>query len=546
LPLEAHQAQVNAIAVLKGTDTVVTASDDRCTALWDANHTEPVRVFAHPSGRGMRACAIGDDSAHHKTIFTGCDHGSVFGWDPRAESHTLSLTGFGLNGRAHNGPITSIAYRESHLLTSSWDCTASLWDLRNSSKPLSTLASTDWILSARFLNHSSGSTLKTVAVGWEGQPYCMESGSTTRKFSLPLDPSSGSSSSSSLTCMTDIVQVDRSSFATKLVKDYQTEEFDSKSNRRQARAGAVLYFLTVAFAFVQGIVLIANWNREKIVHLKLVFIVLVALNAAVRGVYMLIPSSTFVGNESIQFIIFELPSFLFFSVYLSIIYLWVTVTLKASQFRQRKGFMGDAESIARDVFVVANIVLYAIFIVFMFLISILPSIEKPSVCFLGAQNNSLRNSSFYRTKLAYWCILAGLCVIVSVGFLIGASMLLRLVLSVERTGVSKHAQGSHRTKRMNKLILITVVAAVCTVFLLIRSALFLYASITTKSINIIVFVLLEVIPSCGLLYYLRPYLLMGLFKSSRTSSRSSGRSRSATDSASATSPRHGSSKESRQ
>lgn len=310
-------------------------------------------------------------------------------------------------------------------------------------------------------------------------------------------------------------------FATKLVKDYQTEEFDSKSNRRQARAGAVLYFLTVAFAILQGTILIIYWKTEKIVRLKIVFVVLVALNALVRGIYMLVPSSAFVGNESIQFIIFELPSFLFFSVYLSIIYLWVQVTLKASQWRKRKVFLGDAETVSHNVFIIANIVLYAIFVVFMFLISILPSIEKPSVCFLGAQNNTLRNSSFYRTKLAYWIIVASLCVIISVGFLIGAASLLRLVLSVERTGINKHSQGGHRSKRLNKLILITVVAVVCTIFLLIRSALFLYAAITSQPINIMVFVILEVVPSCGLLYYLRPYFLTRVFKSSKTSSRSS-------------------------
>lgn len=319
----------------------------------------------------------------------------------------------------------------------------------------------------------------------------------------------------------DYITESGSYFAAKLVKDYEIEEFDSVSNRRQARAGAVLYFLTVLFAIVQGTVLIVNWQKEKIVRLKIVFVVLVALNSLVRGIYMLVPSASFIGNESIQFIIFELPSFLFFSVFLSIIYLWVNVTLKASQWRKRKGFLGDAETVSRNLFIVANIILYAIFVVFMFLISILPSIEKPSVCFLGAQNNSLRNSSFYRTKLAYWIIVASLCVIISVGFLIGATSLLRLVLSVERTGVNKHSQGGHRSRRMNKLILITVVAVVCTIFLLIRCALFLYTAITSKSINTMVFVLLEVVPSCGLLYYLRPYFLISMFKSSKTSSRSS-------------------------
>lgn len=343
----------------------------------------------------------------------------------------------------------------------------------------------------------------------------------------------------------DFVNKSGSYFATKLVFDYQNEEEDSVSNRRQARAGAVLYFATVLFACVQGTVLIINWQKEKIVRLKIVFVVLVGLNALVRGIYMLVPASSFTGNESIQFIIFELPSFLFFSVFLSIIYLWVNVTLKASQWRKRKGFLGDAETVSRNLFIVANIVLYAIFIVFMFLISILPSIEKASVCFLGAQNNSIRNSSFYRTKLAYWVIVSALCVIISVGFLIGAASLLKLVLSVERTGVNKHSQGGHRSRRMNKLILITIVAVVCTVFLLIRSGLFLYTAITSKSINTILFVLLEVVPSCGLLYYLRPYFLISMFKSSKTSSRSSADSATGNSATPRTATRSGRSRSAR-
>lgn len=360
---------------------------------------------------------------------------------------------------------------------------------------------------------------------------------------LAFYPSKTINATDTMVC--DYINETGSYFATKLVYDYQNEEEDSVSNRRQARAGAVLYFATVLFAIVQGTVLIINWQKEKIVRLKIVFVVLVGLNSLVRGIYMLVPASAFTGNESIQFIIFELPSFLFFSVFLSIIYLWVNVTLKASQWRKRKGFLGDAETVSRNLFIVANIVLYAIFIVFMFLISILPSIEKASVCFLGAQNNSIRNSSFYRTKLAYWVIVSALCVIISVGFLIGASSLLKLVLSVERTGVNKHSQGGHRSRRMNKLILITIVAVVCTIFLLIRSGLFLYTAITSKSINTILFVLLEVVPSCGLLYYLRPYFLISMFKSSKTSSRSSADSATASATPRTASARSGRSRSAR-
>lgn len=308
-------------------------------------------------------------------------------------------------------------------------------------------------------------------------------------------------------------------FATKLVTNYQTQQVNSVSNIQQSDAGIALYFITAAFAVLQGVMLLLNFKKEKIIRLKLVFVVLVCINCLVRGAYLIVPSKSFVGFESIQFIIFELPSFLFFSVYLSIIYLWVNVVLKASRFGRRKGFLGDVETLSRDVFVVFNLLLYMIFIVFMYLISILPSLEQPSPCFLGAQNNSLRNSSFYKVKLAYWSIVAGLCFLVSLGFIAGATSLLRMVLSVEATGITKHNQGDARSKRMSKLYLITAVAMMCTLFLMVRAALFLYSSVTSKPINVMVFVLLEVIPSLGLLYYLRPYWFLSWFRSSGTSSR---------------------------
>jgi telomerase protein component 1 len=178
LPLSAHEAQINAVACLNGTDTVATASDDGTAGLWDCNSGDMVRAFAHSSGRAMRAVAIGNADAHYKMVFTGCDVGLVQGWDARAETASIALNQY--LGNTHMGPVTSITYTANHLLTSGWDNRAMLWDLRSLTSPVQVLNSQDWLLGATFPVQGSH---HFAAVGW-GDIVYSQADHSTRQLSL--------------------------------------------------------------------------------------------------------------------------------------------------------------------------------------------------------------------------------------------------------------------------------------------------------------------------------------------------------------------------
>jgi len=192
LPLSAHNAQINAVACLKGTDRVATASDDGTAAIWDSHVGSAVRYFAHSSDRAMRAVAIGDSDNYNGMIFTGCDIGIVQCWDERAEAATMSITS--VLGNTHNGPVTSISYARSHLWTTGWDNYVRLWDLRNLAKPIVASSSSDWLLSGQFAFDDS---LRGLAVGWDGTMWSLEPGMCTRSLHIPVPG----------TCITDLTNI---------------------------------------------------------------------------------------------------------------------------------------------------------------------------------------------------------------------------------------------------------------------------------------------------------------------------------------------------
>jgi len=194
LPLDAHQAQINAIACLSGSDTVVTASDDGCCAVFDSHIADAVRVFSHPGARAMRGCAIGDDSQWRGHIFTGCDAGIVRGWDQRKDTFTFALG----SSVAHNGPVSSISFFQGNLITSGWDNCSKIWDLRNTSTPAAVLSSTDWVLSAKFLR--AANSMKSVYVGWNGMLHCGESTGSVKHISAADDDADS-------TCFNDVTAV---------------------------------------------------------------------------------------------------------------------------------------------------------------------------------------------------------------------------------------------------------------------------------------------------------------------------------------------------
>jgi hypothetical protein len=288
-------------------------------------------------------------------------------------------------------------------------------------------------------------------------------------------------------------------FATKLVEDYEERQLRTKSETAQYRSAAVLFGLCALFGIIQGILLFSNRLEEKILSKKMVFIAIIVVNCIIRAVFVSLPANAFKPSAAAgQFVVFELPSFLFFSVFTTIIYLWLMVIAKTGVLGNRKA-MKTRRKIMFRTYLAINLLMYLVFIIFIILIAILPKLQEKSPCFLGSASSDATGSNVsYTIKLAYWIFQFIVSVAVGLAFLVAAFMLLRLM---------SHSQGvrSKKGSSSKPLIIITSVAVVCSIVILIRSSVFLWSAKTGHAVNVLVFAFLEIIPQAFLLFYLHPF-----------------------------------------
>lgn len=280
-------------------------------------------------------------------------------------------------------------------------------------------------------------------------------------------------------------------FAAMAVEDYSTQESLSQSMIIQSRVGAAIYFIVALFALIQWIVLFVKRKKLALANPKLIFVAIVFLNSVIRGTYLLLPTNAFEnGYEALKFVIFEFPSFLFFTVYSAVIYLWINV-VNFARFMGNKRKIKLATKKMTLLTVLINGIMYLVFVIFILLVAFSSQLESQLPCYLGNSSAS-GDLVIYRIRLAYWIFLSIICFAVSIAFLISFIFLMKPFLETQK-------------RRRFDIVLISVVATLCTVCMLIRSALFLYSAVTRKSIGPIAFVILEALPSIGLLYYLRPF-----------------------------------------
>jgi hypothetical protein len=304
-------------------------------------------------------------------------------------------------------------------------------------------------------------------------------------------------------------------FVVAVVQEYET--LSPRVSIAQYYIGAAIYAIIVLFGIIQGGLLLVDREKQKILKLKLIFIAVILLNATIRIIYVLLPANAFgKGMDSIEFIVFELPTFLFFSVFTAIAYLWLVVVMK-TYYLGRRGKVSQKEKQLRLGLALGNCFMYLVFVLFIYLIAIVPALAKTSPCFYGNLQTT-DNRASYRIKLAYWIFQLVMSILLSAAFLIASVSLLKLVLGLKDTqqkntgptptlaGPLKGLKGRARSQRhYQQIYIISVVAAVCIIFLLIRSCIFLWAAATGRALNVIVFVLLEAIPQAMLLFYVHPF-----------------------------------------
>jgi len=131
--------------------------------------------------------------------------------------------------------------------------------------------------------------------------------------------------------------------------------------------------------------------------------------------------STPIGN----YIVFEIPTFMFFTIYTAIIYLWVTVVLTVAR-------MGRKAAVARFriAYILFNGGMFFVFAIFILIFSLSPSTASDfAQCNLGALAVTPSFSRSQRSvSLAYNIVIAIICFTLSIAFLISGILLIKPVI----------------------------------------------------------------------------------------------------------------------
>ena len=366
-------------------------------------------------------------------------------------------------------------------------------------------------------------------------------------------------------------------FAAIVIPDYLTE---ASKMSAQSIASLIFYIALFFFAAMQLVLLILDRDRQRLLPFKIVALSIIMLTVIAR-IIAIQPNNIFSrGDESVEFIVYELPTFFYFSVFTVIVYLWLLVVITTNNFGNRRA-LDMKRPLIRHVFISLNLVMYAIFIVFIYLLAILPGYDSSSPCFKGDFSNTTSKTA-RSIKIAYWVVQLVISLTLALGFASAAVLLLRIVQrlrgrnlgrtngsrttegttgsrtrsgtgshtgsrtdedSIEMNGNSHHSHhsstggGDHhhghsrgapspRTAAGIQMIIITTVAITCIVFLVIRAAVFLYYAYAGGGLPVIVFCLLEVIPQTMLVFYLHPFRCFREAGRSSTTSKGSRGSRS--------------------
>jgi len=207
---------------------------------------------------------------------------------------------------------------------------------------------------------------------------------------------------------------------------------------------------------------------------------------------MLLPAYTFDTSPVGFYFFFELPTFLFFSLFTAILYFWGKVSVQVIYIGKYGKTKRKQLEAALFIF---NIILYVIFTIFLFIQIAVNVDNNQQTCAVGDLNQILGGADHYSINLGYQVLMASLCCVMCIAYVAGSTA----ILSLFRGSIIKPTQ--HRRNLIQK---ITIFACIFTIFFLIRSALFLYAAITTSTIPVLVWTIFETVPVLGLLYMQLP------------------------------------------
>eukprot|EP01127_Copromyxa_protea_P022273 TRINITY_DN791_c0_g1_i6.p2 TRINITY_DN791_c0_g1~~TRINITY_DN791_c0_g1_i6.p2 ORF type:complete len:639 (-),score=61.78 TRINITY_DN791_c0_g1_i6:596-2512(-) len=277
----------------------------------------------------------------------------------------------------------------------------------------------------------------------------------------------------------------------------------------QSMVSSVIYFLLLLGVLYQVLsITLHNIPRKT---QKYVFVSIPGLFLLIRGVYFIVYPIGIVEKYPLaSYLVFELPTFLFLIMNSTIIYVWLEIIFASNKLlnirASKKLLMG---------WIFWNTCILMCFISFLVAYYSQSSYELPCVLYTRAQNPVKVTVS-----MAYVIFVTALSIIMGIAFLvIGMRFLLPVCSSMQKS----------QYKLMVVTWLVISVFAIC--FITKSILLLVVATDNSFSVPVLLFALLEQVPTAVLLYYLRPPVitLASVFPNSDLSKKTSTIKNTSTD-----------------
>eukprot|EP01127_Copromyxa_protea_P016650 TRINITY_DN4986_c0_g1_i1.p1 TRINITY_DN4986_c0_g1~~TRINITY_DN4986_c0_g1_i1.p1 ORF type:complete len:1209 (-),score=173.40 TRINITY_DN4986_c0_g1_i1:45-3671(-) len=278
----------------------------------------------------------------------------------------------------------------------------------------------------------------------------------------------------------------------------------------QSIVASVLYFVLLAGVLYQVLCIIKLDLVRK--NQKLLFASIAFLFLLIRAVYFIVYPIGLIEDQPIaSYFVFEFPTFLFLIMNSTVIYLWLEISRTMKSLKHVSGSGVNSRLFA--FWVVWNLFILLCFVGFIVAYYATPSGSEQLPCSIFFSVTA--SQSKLDVSLAYVIFVAVLSIFMAFTFIvIGLLFLLPIMFHEDE---SKHSEAQKHLMLYTWLVMSTF--ALCFVA---KSVLLLIAATTLFTVPIIVFALLEQVPTAVLLWYIRPpHINSNSGSSRRTSSNNS-------------------------
>lgn len=255
----------------------------------------------------------------------------------------------------------------------------------------------------------------------------------------------------------------------------------------QSVTASVLYFLLLAGVIFQIVNIV--FTRPTRYYLKLTFGFVTALFLITRGIYFILYITGVINNHTVySYIFFEFSTYLFLIMNSAIIFIWFEIAYHTKNVHKSSTF----SNIMFTSWVGWNIIILIVFAGF--IIAYYASSDTSSLPCSLLYFQLSESQTIIDVSRGYTIFVAVVCFIMCAGFLISGIIFVYQVHTI-----------SKNNKTINMMVIKTwLTLSVFCVCFTVKSILILVAEFSVLIVPIIVFALLEQIPTAVLMYYLRP------------------------------------------